>query len=129
MLDNVQPYKIALWNENDTIPLYLSEYSNAGSVLEEFRKVTNKYEKVTTRALDTIIDEVDYIWFNIECAEVKALEGAEDLLMENDVKLCISTHKVTDDYHTKNDVIKILELYGYNCSLVDGHEYWVYAEK
>lgn len=128
MLNNVHPYKIALWNEKITLPFYLSEYSNAGSLLSEFRKVGSEHEQVQADALDNIINDVNYIWMNIEGSEVDALKGAEDLLMGNDVRLLISCHRVTDNYDTVGDVREILDDYGYRTELVEGHSYWVYAE-
>jgi FkbM family methyltransferase len=129
MLNNVHPYKIALWNKNETIPFYLSKYPNAGSLLDKFRKVTEQYEYVQANALDNVIDEVSHIWLNIEGAEVKAIQGAEDLLMENDVNIMVSCHKINDEYNTKDDVIKLLNEYGYRTELVKNHLGWVYGKR
>ena len=75
------------------------------------------------------IDHVDYIWTNIEGAEVKFLEGAKNTLLNNNCKICISTHLVNDDYTTTDEVVKILTDYGYKCKPVEGHTMWIYAEK
>jgi len=134
-LRNVNIIPKALWNKRDRIPFYLSDYQNAGSPLKEFRKVKKeKFLKIQADSLDNIvknlnIKKVDYVWMNIEGSEINALKGMKKTLKDNKCKLCISTHKVNDDYTSTNDVIKILNEYGYKTELVNSHEKWVYAEK
>lgn len=133
-LNNVYILPVGLWNKTSREKFYPSSYSNAGSLLKDFRKVSEDYAYARTAALDDIvknlhIEHVDYIWTNIEGAEVKFLEGARNTLLNNDCKICISTHLVNDDYTTTNDVIKILTDYEYKCERVKDHEMWIYAEK
>ena len=125
--------QMGLWNETSRGKFYLSEYQNAGSLLKDFRKVGEDFSYARTVTLDFIIDKlkiprVDYIWLNIEGAEVKFLEGAKNTLLNNICKLCISTHTVNDNYITTDSVINILESYGYKCEKVKNHEMWIYAE-
>jgi FkbM family methyltransferase len=134
-LNNVVPINVALWNIKDVIPFYLSDYTNAGSPLKEFRKV-NQHSKVIVRSntLDNIVKEynipkIDYIWLNIEGSEVNALEGMKQVLTSDNVKLCISTHKVTESYINTQDVIDLLKSYGYQCNTVENHNQWVYGYK
>lgn len=133
-LTNVIPLQVALWDKKDVIPFYLSDYANAGSPLIEFRKV-NQHAKVIVRAntLDNLITEentpIDFVWLNIEGSEINAIKGMEYTLKTNDVKLCISTHKVTESYTNTQDVISLLQTYGYVCSTIENHNQWVYASK
>lgn len=130
-LDNVIIHKLALWDKNDTIPFYTSNYSNAGSPIKEFRKVGNNNFMIKANTLDNIIGDsgVDYIWTNIESSEVKALSGMKKILKDNDVRIMISTHKVNDKYSTTNDVINILNGYEYITKYVVDHKGWIYGEK
>ena len=133
-LTNVKPLRIALGDKKGKTKFYLSDYSNAGSILKEFRKVTDRYVDINVDTVDNIVNKfkiskLDFLWANIEGAEVKMLKGAENTLRNNDMKLMISTHRINDEYSTTDDVIKILESYNYKCGLVKNHPYWVYGEK
>jgi len=133
-LKNITVFPYGLWNEDKKLPFYDSEYDNAGSLVSDFRKVSDKYKYIRAYKFDTLakkykINKVNYVWFNIEGAEVKALEGMKNTLKNNDVKLCISTHKVNDDYTTTDDVINILKSYGYISEPVVGHTMWIYSRK
>lgn len=62
--------------------------------------------------------KVDFIKMDIEGAEVKALQAAEELLQNNDVKCSICT------YHRKDDAAclkKFFERNGYQTSFSNGH--------
>ena len=130
-LKTVEIIDKALTDKNESHKFYQSDYSNACSILSEFRKVDNtKYIEVDGITIDSLnIDKVDYIWMNIEGAELKALKGAKNTLDKNDCKLLISTHKITDDYHIIDDVINILKSYGYKTNRLKNKLSWVYAEK
>jgi len=133
-LENVEILPMGLWNKTSREKFYPSSYNNAGSLLEDFRKVKSDFAYSRTVSLDDIvrilkIPHVDYIWTNIEGAEVNFLKGAKKTLLNNKCKLCISTHMVNDNYQTTDEVKSILESYGYKCSHVEGHDMWVYAEK
>jgi hypothetical protein len=59
------------------------------------------------------VKKVDFVWLNIEGAEVKALKGMKTTLRENNCKLCISTHKLKNGKVTTKKVMKILNRYSY----------------
>jgi len=130
IMNNVEIIPIALWNKKEKIKFYLSKYPNAGSGIKEFRKVSEDYIEVDADALDNLnIENPKWLWSNIEGAEVKALVGAEDILKNNDMQVCISTHKVNDEYSTTRDVWDYLEYCGYKCEYVKNHGMWVYGKK
>ena len=133
-LDNLVVVPVALWNKNEKIPFYLSNYTNAGSLLEDFRKVGNESINILAYTLDFIvkkyrIPKVDYIWSNIEGCEINFLKGSKQTLLNNNCRLCISTHKINEEYTDTEDVIKILNEYGYTTEQIENHEMWIYAEK
>lgn len=136
-MSNVLVLQKALWDKVGSSDLYFSNYTNANSLLKNFRKVKSQLgsEQCRTTTIDKIVKDyklkkIDFIWFNIEGAEVKALHGAKQSLLDFDVQLCISTHKVDDTYKTKDDVIKYLKSLGYKAGDVSKkHNDWVYARK
>jgi len=133
-LRNITIVPVALWDINEKVEMFLSTYTNAGSLLKNFRKVTEVSTIVRAATLDYIVDKykilkVDYLWANIEGAEVNFLKGAKDTLIKNNCKLCISTHRVDDTYKTTDDCIKILESYGYKCRQALDKKGWLFAEK
>lgn len=133
-LTNVTVVPVALWNRNEKIPFYLSDYPNAGSPLKEFRKVMEKNILVRGVRLDDIlytygVDKVDYIWLNIEGSELNALDGMRGTLYQNNCKICVSTHKITEEYTNTNDVLKKLESFGYDARPLEDHPQWIYGEK
>ena len=135
-LTNVIPYQLALSDENKKVQFYMSEYTNAGSILPEFRKVNpDDFLFTRTASVDTLIkkhkmeSKIDYVWTNIEGAELKAIKGMKQMLKDNDCQLCISTHRISDTYTNTEDVEKLLQSYGYGTERIKGHEFWIYARK
>jgi len=130
-LRNVQVIDKGLSSKVGTTKLYKSNYNNACSILSEFRKVDNtQYIDINITTIDNLnLDRVDFIWMNIEGAELKAIKGAKDTLSDNNCKILISTHKITDDYYNTEDVMKLLETYNYKPSTLKDRYTWVYAEK
>lgn len=130
-LYNVDVIDKALSDKKKKIQFYISNYINSCSILSDFRKVDKKksieVESITIDSLN--LDKVDYIWMNIEGAELNALKGAQTTLRDNDCKILISTHKITEDYYITDDVIKILESYEYKTETLEDKPTWVYAEK
>ena len=133
--NNIKIFNGALWNEDTDVTFYLSDYPNAGSPLRDFRKVRSDYIDIQGVKLDSIIkklgiNKVDFIWTNIEGSELRALKGMKNTLKNNNCKLCISTHKISDTYQNTQDVIDLLLSYGYNAKPVDEeHKKWIYADK
>ena len=134
-LGNVELIPFALWDENKKMDFYFSEYPNAGSLLKEFRKVNiDTHTKVRTITIDDIVkryklNRLDYIWFNIEGSEVNALKGAEKSLKRFNTKLLIDTHKVNDNYDTRNDVVDYLNSIGYKTKSLIEKPGWIYSWK
>ena len=122
-LDNVVPVPVALWDRTGMIKFYLSSYSNAGSVRDDFRKVGKSFIEISSYTMDDIVErmgiqKVDFIWTNIEGAEVQFLKGAKKTLEKNDCKLMISCHIIKDDVYTMPEVEEFLTSYGYICKCI-----------
>lgn len=134
--NNVAILPIALYIEKSLANFHIDKnYDNTGSIILNFRKIYNNENvfKTTTIAdsLDNIvklyrIPKVDFIWLNIEGAETPSLRGMESTLRNNNCKIAISTHKYIVDgieKNTDNDVIDILEEYGYKTKQKYGYVY------
>jgi len=133
-LNNIKPLQIALWNKREKKRFYLSEYPNAGSLLQEFRKVGDEFQIAYANTLDNVvkrlqIKNIGYVWMNIECSEINALIGMKGVLENNNVQLIVSTHKIYDNVYTTDKVIKILEQYNYYTEKVQNHPMWIYSYK
>lgn len=133
-ISNVVPILSAMWDKNEKIPFYLSEHMNAGSPIKEFRKVGKKNIYVNGKTIDTFVSEnniqkVNLIWTNIEGSEYKAITGAKKTLEKFDVKLFICTHDVKQGYRNTQDVMNLLDSYGYQSKIVDNSSKWIYSEK
>lgn len=79
----------------------------------------NKVDEYMTTLQEAIPDgKVDFIKMDIEGAEVGALEAAQELLQNNNVKCTICT------YHKKDDADKLEDIFrrnGYQTSFSNGH--------
>jgi len=135
-LYNIRLLPFALWDKDRIIPFYLSSGGGYGSSpVRKFRKVNPRHKiLVMGSKLDTIVNyydipRVDYIWMNIEGSEVKALMGGKETLVNNDCNIIVSTHKVNEEYSTTEDVIKLLEEYGFNTRPIKSHKMWIYGWK
>lgn len=133
-LGNVRLLPYALWDKDGKIPFYLADYSNASSPMPEFYKVSKESVWIKAYTLDTImdkfdIDDVDFVWTNIEGSEIKALKGMKKILEKGHCQFIISTHKMVNGKFTTNKVEKILKDYGYNTERVKDHDRWIYAYK
>ena len=83
-------------------------------------KFLGKVDGEKTTTLDSLIgdDRVDFIKMDIEGAEVGALQGAEKVFRNNDIRCSICAyHRHNDEKNIRN----ILESYGYTTSTSFGH--------
>ena len=91
---DIKVYNAGLWNKKDTLPFL--ERGAGGHVSE------NGTIKVQLDTLDDILSEgASYIKMDVEGAELKALEGARNTIMNYKPKLAICV------YHKPEDIIEI----------------------
>lgn len=93
-VEDVEVVNAGLWNK-DTYLEFRADGDSGSCIIETFSQEKNKV-KVT--ALDNIVKEkVTFIKFDIEGAELKALQGAEKIILRDKPKLAISVYHKNED--------------------------------
>lgn len=110
--DNVTVFNKGLWDKEDKL------YFNAsGDILSHVTSSGSNEDMIEVVALDEVIDEkVTFIKMDIEGSELKALEGAKNLICTYKPKLAICI------YHKPEDTIDIP---AYIKSLVPEYRFWI----
>lgn len=92
-------YEVALWNKKEKVL-----FSNEGSKWDS-RISLNGSILVNADSLDNILKDkrVTYIKLDIEGAELKALKGAEKIIISNKPRMAISV------YHNEKDLFEIMD--------------------
>lgn len=127
-LKNVTCYQYALDIETGMSDMYISEppFSASSSLLEptgyleEHPEATFKISTVETITIDSwakknSVDHIDFMWLDMQGAELRALEGGKELLKT--VKVIQSEVSLTARYQNGplyKDVRKWLENHGFN---------------
>lgn len=86
-----------------------------------------RYDSSTTITLDSLLDgqKLDFLKMDIEGAEVDALLGAQNILLNNNVKCSIcSYHKMNDE----KNIRFILNALGYRTHVSKGYMFFMYDE-
>jgi FkbM family methyltransferase len=94
-LKNVIIVPEGLWDKKGQKKFYLSSMPASNSLI--YKEHLDKFSEIKVDTLDNLlkrirIKKVDFIKMDIEGAEIKALKGAEQTLINNDVKLAIEIH-------------------------------------
>jgi len=127
-MKNVILITMAVHNKLGLAKFFINnEWQNTGGINPNFAKfeIDSSYmqEVMTTTIDDTIkrykLKKVNYMWFNIEANEEKAIIGAKETLLNNDVQLAISTHKLIGERNTIQDIMRVLNEYGYKCESIE----------
>ena len=90
-IPHVEIHNKALWNKSEKIKI---NYDGAGSAINE-----NGVLEVEAEALD-INQKVTFVKMDIEGAEMRALEGMKELIMEQKPRLAICLYHLYDDLWT-----------------------------
>ena len=95
-LVNVHALKIALWNGDGTESFYVKGRSGLGSLVRRDNSI--REERITTRALDHLIDDleikrIDLVKIDVEGAEKEVLEGMRDTLLRFRPRLIVEVSK------------------------------------
>ncbi|MBS4994523.1 MAG: FkbM family methyltransferase [Roseburia sp.] len=110
--DKVTVFEKGLWNKSEN--LY---FSATGDIMSHVTECGNEADKIEVVALDEVIHEkVTFIKMDIEGSEIKALEGAQNLIRNYKPKLAICI------YHKPEDTIDIP---AYIKSLVPEYRLWI----
>lgn len=114
-LDNIEIINKGAWNKADTLT-FTSNPTQGRSKIIDSNSESNQVFKVETIDIDSVIDNgVTFIKMDIEGAELKALEGAKEVIKKYKPRLAICVyHKIED----------IIDIYDYITKLVP--EYKVY---
>jgi len=114
-LKNIVAIEKGLWNKDTVL-----KFDNQSSSLSTFlsHKKGNSLISVPVTSIDNEmkrrgIKKVDFIKMDIEGAEVKAIEGAKNLLKRNNVRLAIASYHIINGKKTCFDLEKLFSELGY----------------
>ena len=113
-LMNVIVVNKALWSEDKTLKFNnkhtagASFFFNASPYAVEMSAVSidNELERLG-------ISKVDFIKMDIEGSEIRAIEGAKKVLMNNAVNLAVASYHIISDEETSTGVEAVLRKFGY----------------
>jgi FkbM family methyltransferase len=128
-LDNVTCYKGLASNKDGFETLWMNKASSCNStILKQGNPVKTQCKKLDTIAKELNI-KINFIKIDAEGAELKVLEGAEEILKGN-VKLSIVSYHDLSDGHPEYTVIeKFLTDRGYKVKNDSGVRRYIYAQK
>ena len=86
----VHPLPYAVWNKNECLS-FNGKSGRSAAVSDEGKA------EVEGKRIDSFLEEVHFIKFDVEGAEKEAIEGAEGILREKAPALCISAYHRTED--------------------------------
>ena len=113
-LTNVIVVNKALWSEDKTLKFNnkhtagASFFFNASPHVVEIPAVSidNELERLG-------ISKVDFIKMDIEGSEIRAIEGAKKMLMNNAVNLAVASYHIISGEETSSEVEAVLQRFGY----------------
>jgi FkbM family methyltransferase len=138
-IDNVKPFKLALWSSETTLKLYGTKgaFTSAISKVDVFKKLIQqkkleliKEYEIKTIKLDDLIkninlSKVDWIKIDVDGSEYEVILGSMNTLKRFKPKLIIEIH----NQEIGNKILKILKNLGYKVSLVKiWDNYHIFAE-
>lgn len=118
-LRNVQIVPMGAWSSKKELPLYISDTIGGHTFNEESRDNRKTQEMCQLDTLDSIlaklgITNVDFIKMDIEGAEIEAIKGAHDLLVQCSPQMAIAAYHIVDGKPTFKELSKQLRnIYGY----------------
>jgi len=139
-IDNVKPFKLALWSSETTLKLYRTKgsFTSAISKVDVFKNLIQqkklnlikKYEIKTVKLDDLIkninLIKVDWIKIDVDGSEYEVILGSMNTLKLFKPRLIIEIH----DQEIGNKILKILKDLGYQWSLVKiWDNYHIFAKR
>jgi len=133
---NVHVVPLGLWNESDFLPFGIDKHLGVSSYLNWVGNTSNPgYQLTKVDTLDNYLKElyinkVNLIKMDVEGAEVRALEGATNIL-KNTEALAIATYHKTMEHpdNTTKKVAEILEDAGFDVRIEFSDGEIVYANR
>ena len=89
-IPKVNPLPYAVWNKDETLT-FNGKSGRSAAVSEEGKT------EVEGRRIDSFLQDVHFIKFDVEGVEKEAIEGAERIIREKAPALCISAYHRTED--------------------------------
>jgi len=138
-LNNVMPFKLALWSSETTLRLYRTKgyYTSVLSKVDLFKnliqqkklELIKEYEIKTIKLDDLIkninLNKVDWIKIDVDGSEYEVILGSMNTLKRFKPKLIIEIH----NQEIGNKILKILKDLGYKVSLIKILDnYHIFAE-
>jgi len=138
-LNNVKPFKLALWSSETTLRLYRTKgyFTSAISKVDVFKnliqqkklELIKEYEIKAIKLDDLIkninLSKVDWIKIDVDGSEYEVILGSMNTLKRFKPKLITEIH----DQEIGNKILKILKNLGYKVSLVKiWDNYHIFAE-
>ena len=138
-LNNVKPFKLALWSSETTLRLYRTKgyFTSAISKVDVFKnliqqkklELIKEYEIKAIKLDDLIkninLSKVDWIKIDVDGSEYEVILGSMNTLKRFKPKLIIEIH----NQEIGNKILKILKNLGYKISLVKiWDNYHIFAE-
>lgn len=130
-LKNVKIVNKGIWNANGELSLY-KESNQRNSLVEELLDNVEKSEKIEVDSVDNIlkkldINQVDFITMEINAAEIEALKGMKNVLMQDDIRIIAAGWYEYNGKPAWKKMKEILEEYGFTVYI--GVQNRVYAFK
>ena len=103
----VNAYNYAAWNKDETVEFISS--GNRNSSKDGTNSHRSKTIPIDARRLDSIIDKVDFIKYDVEGAEYEAILGSENIIKAYSPDLLVSLYHRNEDLYILPALIKSLQ--------------------
>jgi len=126
-LRNVTVIQKGLWSKKDRLRFYLTSPGSHSLVTHKDSAI--QITEIEVDTLDNILGElgvnrVNFIKMDIEGAEIQTLQGMEETLRNNDVKLAIASYHKVNGQPTYKTIIPMMREMGFNSHFKDGISYF-----
>jgi FkbM family methyltransferase len=117
-----------LWNSNTKLPFY-SKHSGASTFFPNYNGPDVECFPVDVMKLDGYLPHIDFLKMDMEGAEIEALEGCQNLLINDKPTAVIETYHIRNGQQTYVPVCRFLGDLGYILSTAQKGPLTVYAHK
>lgn len=130
-LDNIIPIKKGIWNKSSILK-FNSGADGSSSLFFEYNrqgKTSIPVVSLDNELKKRGIKRIDFIKMDIEGAEIKAIEGAKNILKDNNVSLAIASYHIINGEKTYLNLEKMLSTIGYKTETLFPEHLTTYATK
>lgn len=124
---NIILIKKGLWNKETK--LQFSNLSDGTANIDTIGKTTLPVTSLDIELKKMKISKIDFIKMDIEGAEIEAIEGCKNTLLQNNVKLAIASYHIVNGEKTCYKLEKLLFEYGYKTETSYPEHLTTYAQK